>query len=81
MSPRPEPGSARDLIELILGYGIILFVLWTPEFPQLILSPVALLATLAIVLARRPTLDELGLGRGGLVRRYGFFPRLYYSQS
>lgn len=74
MSPRPEPGSARDLIELILGYGIILFAIWTPEFPQRVLSPVALLVTLAIVFARRPTLTELGLGRGGLVRSLWIFP-------
>jgi hypothetical protein len=32
---RPEPGSARDLIELILGYGLILFILWMPESPQI----------------------------------------------
>src|SRR5258707_8279673 len=43
-----------------------MLVLWTPAFPQIILAPVALLATLAVVLARRPTLDELGLGRRGL---------------
>jgi hypothetical protein len=51
MSSRPEPGSARHLIELIVGYGLIVFILWMPEFPQRILSPVALFVTLAIVLA------------------------------
>jgi hypothetical protein len=65
--PRPEPGSTRDLIELIIGYGLIIFILWIPEFPQHILSPVALFVTLAIVLARRPSLDDLGLSRRGLV--------------
>jgi membrane protease YdiL (CAAX protease family) len=74
MSTRPEPGSARDLVELILGYGIILFAIWTPEFPQRVLSPVALLVTLAIVLARRPTLNDLGLGRRGLVRSLWILP-------
>jgi len=74
MSTHPEPGSARDLVELILGYGIILFAIWTPEFPQRILSPVALLVTLAIVLARRPTLTQLGLGRRGLVRSLWILP-------
>jgi len=63
---RSESGFTRDLLEIIFGYGFILFVLWMPEFPQRILSPVALVVTLAIVLARRPSLDDLGLGRRGL---------------
>jgi membrane protease YdiL (CAAX protease family) len=64
---RPKPGPARDLIELILGYGLIIFILWIPEFPQRFFSPVALIVTLAIVLARRPSLDDLGLSRRGLI--------------
>jgi hypothetical protein len=24
--PRPEPARARDLLELLLGYGLILFI-------------------------------------------------------
>jgi hypothetical protein len=64
---RPEPGCARDLTELVLGFGLIVFVLWMPELPQRILSPVAAVVTLAIVLARRPTGDELGLRWRGLV--------------
>jgi Type II CAAX prenyl endopeptidase Rce1-like len=71
---RPEPGPARDLIELILGYGLIVFILWIPEFPQRILSPVALLVTLAIVLARRPRLDDLGLSRRGVVPSLWILP-------
>ena len=72
---RSEPGFTRDLIELILGYGLILFVLWMPEFPQRILSPVALVVTLTIVLARRPSLDDLGVGpAAGWGGRSGFFP-------
>jgi hypothetical protein len=38
---RLQPGSARDLAELILGFGVILVVLWTPESAQRILSPIA----------------------------------------
>src|ERR1700726_1524550 len=72
--PRPEPGPARDLIELILGYGLIVFILWLPEFPQRILSPVALIVTLAIVLARRPSLDDLGLSRRGLISSLWILP-------
>jgi membrane protease YdiL (CAAX protease family) len=71
---RPESSSARDLAELVLGYGLILFVLWMPEFPQRILTPLALLVTLAIVLARRPRLDELGLGRRGLPQSLWILP-------
>jgi hypothetical protein len=67
-------GSARDLIEVILGYGLILFAIWTPEFPQHVLSPIALLVTLAVVLARRPRLDELGLGWRGLIASFWIFP-------
>ena len=71
---RPEPGSTRDLLEVVLGYGLILFVLWMPEFPQRILTPVALLVTLTIVLARRPSLDDLGLSRRGLARSFWILP-------
>ncbi|HET6176875.1 MAG TPA: CPBP family intramembrane glutamic endopeptidase [Candidatus Sulfotelmatobacter sp.] len=71
---RPASGSARDLLELILGYGIILFAIWTPEFPQRILSPIALVLTLAVVLARRPGLNELGLGRRGLAESFWILP-------
>jgi len=71
---RPLPGSARDLIELVVGYGLIVFVLWMPEVPQRILSPVALLVTLAIVQAGRPTVDELGIGRRGLMRSFWILP-------
>jgi len=71
---RTETSPTRDLAELILGYGLILFVLWMPAFPQRILSPVALLVTLGIVLARRPSLDELGLGRRGLAASFWILP-------
>jgi hypothetical protein len=71
---RPKPAAARDLTELLLGYGLILFTLWMPETPQRILSLVALIVTLAIVLARRPALDELGLTRHGLARSFWILP-------
>ena len=67
---RSEPGFTRDLTELILGYGLILFVLWMPEFPQRVLTPVALVVTLTIVLARRPGVDNLGIGRRGLASSF-----------
>jgi hypothetical protein len=71
---RRGPGFTRDLLELILGYGLILFVLWMPSFPQRILSPVALIVTLAIVLARRLSLNELGLGGRGLAASLWILP-------
>src|ERR1700730_8128196 len=71
---RLEPAPARDLIELILGYGLIVFILWIPEVPQRLLSPVALIVTLAIVLARRPSLDDLGLTRRGLISSFWILP-------
>jgi hypothetical protein len=74
LMPRPEPGPARDLIELVLGYGLIVFVLWMPELPQRILTPVAFFVTLAMVLARRPNWDDLGLGWRGLVPSLWILP-------
>jgi membrane protease YdiL (CAAX protease family) len=73
MSPRAS-GFTRDALELIFGYGLILFVLWMPDFPQHILTPVALFVTLGIVLARRPSLNDLGLGRSGLAPSFWILP-------
>jgi hypothetical protein len=69
-----EPGRTRDLVEVTLGFGLILFVLWMPSFPQRFLSPVAFVVTLAVVLARRQSLDELGLGRRGLLASVWILP-------
>lgn len=67
-------GFARDLTELIFGYGLIVFVIWMPEFPQKLLSPVALVVTLTIVLARGQTRDELGFGWRGFVPSLWILP-------
>jgi len=64
----------RDSVEIALGYGLTLFVLWMPEVPQRILSPVALMFTLTVVLARRPSVNELGLGRRGLAQSWWILP-------
>jgi hypothetical protein len=71
---RAARGSARDLIELMVGFGLIMFVLWMPEFPQHILSPVALVLTLGIVLARRPSLEDLGMSWSGLAPSLWILP-------
>lgn len=73
MSPRAS-GFTRDVLELIFGYALILFVLWMPDFPQRVLTPVALFVTLGIVLARRPSLNDLGLGRSGLAPSFWILP-------
>jgi membrane protease YdiL (CAAX protease family) len=51
-----------------------MFVLWMPSFPQRILSPVAFVLTLGLVLARRQSPDELGLGRRGLAASLWILP-------
>ncbi len=67
----------RDLVELMIGYGAIVGVIWMPEHLQRIFSPVALLVTLFIVVARRQTRDELGLGMRGLMRSLWILPAAF----
>lgn len=58
---RSAPSRARDLIELIVGYVAIVGTIWSPEHLQRILTPIVLLLTLGILLARRPSRKDLGL--------------------
>jgi hypothetical protein len=67
-------GRVRDLFELVIGYGAIIFVIWSPEHLQRILSPIVLVMTLAILLSRRPTRDDLGLGACGFIRSLWILP-------
>ncbi len=71
---RERPGRTRDLVELILGYGVVVGVIWMPERLQRVFSPLVLLLTLGIVLSRRQSRDELGVGRHGLVRSLWILP-------
>jgi len=71
---RVEPSRSRDLLELILGYGAIVGVIWTPERLQRLLSPMILLLTLVVVLARRQSRDGLGLSRRGLIPSLWILP-------
>jgi len=71
---RVEPSRARDLTELILGYGTIVAVIWTPERLQRLFSPFVLALTLAVVLARRQNRDELGVGWRGLLPSLWILP-------
>ena len=49
-------------------------ILWLPTHEQLIFGPIALLAPLAMVLVRRPSLNDLGLGFRGFVASLWIFP-------
>ena len=69
-----QPSRSRDLVELILGYGVVVGVIWMPDHWQRIFSPIALVLTLTVVLARRHRLDELGLGARGLVPSLWILP-------
>jgi hypothetical protein len=71
MSP---PGRARDVTELTVGYGMIVGIIWTPEHLQRFLSPIALIFTLSVVLARRQSRDELGMGWRGLIASLWILP-------
>jgi hypothetical protein len=73
--PHPEPqSSVRSLAELTIGFAAIMLVLWLPTREQLIVGPIALLAPLALVLSRRPTMSELGLGWRGFVSSLWILP-------
>jgi Type II CAAX prenyl endopeptidase Rce1-like len=67
-------GSARDFAEVLLGYGLIMLAIWTPDFPQRILSSAAFFVTLAVVLLRCRSLRELGLGGRGFWRSLWILP-------
>ena len=69
-----NPSRTRDLIELILGYGLIIGVIWMPEWLQRIFSPLALLFTLMVVLSQRESRDELGVGTRGLIASLWILP-------
>ncbi len=71
---RVPPGRARDLAELILGYGVIVGVIWMPDHWQRIFSPIALVLTLLVVLAARQGRDELGVGARGLIPSLWILP-------
>ena len=51
----------RDLVEVLLGYGAILAVIWTPNPAQRIVYWVACALIITILALRRPNLDSLGL--------------------
>ena len=64
--PRFSPRS-RDLFELLLGYGLILVVIWTPNPLQHILYWIAFATVILITFFRREDRTTLGLGTAGLL--------------
>jgi Type II CAAX prenyl endopeptidase Rce1-like len=64
LEPRSELSQARDLIEIIVGFGIIMTAIWLPEYPQHILTPIAFLVSL----------EELGIGGRGLAASFWILP-------
>jgi membrane protease YdiL (CAAX protease family) len=70
----PTKNSTRDFLELTLGFAAIMIVLWLPTHEQLILGPIALLAPLAMVIARWPGRNELGFGVRGLIAGWWVLP-------
>lgn len=71
--PRARTFS-RELAELIVGFVGIMAILWLPTHEQLIFGPIALLIPLGLVLLRRPTLNQLGLGSRGLIASLWILP-------
>lgn len=69
-----ERSSTRDLAEIVIGFAAIMAVLWLPTREQLIVGPIVLLTPLALVLAQKPTFDQLGLGLRGLVSSWWILP-------
>jgi hypothetical protein len=69
-----HPSRTRDLAELMLGYGVIVGVIWTPESLQRIFSPLALVLTLLVVLLQRRSRDDLGVGWRGLMPSLWILP-------
>jgi hypothetical protein len=78
----PHTSRARDLAELIFGYGVIVGVIWTPERLQRAFPPIVLVLTLLIVLAGRTRAEghddqDLGLGWRGLIPSLWILPAAF----
>ncbi len=77
ISSERKPGRNRDVAELITGFFLIMIVLWIPQPEQLILGSLAFFVMIAMVVARRPTLNELGLGWKGLLPSLWILPAAF----
>lgn len=66
-APGPNSSHTRDLLEILLGYGVILAVIWTPNPLQRVFYWTAFAIILIITLMRREGLTKLGLGTRGFL--------------
>lgn len=53
---------SRDFREIIVGYALILIIVWTPNPLQRVLFWTAFAWIMYVTVAARPTVDELGVG-------------------
>ncbi len=60
------PSRTRDLLEVVVGYSLILAVIWTPNPLQRVLYWITFATILVLALLRREDLKTLGLGTRGL---------------
>jgi hypothetical protein len=60
--------AQRDLLELAVGYGLVLATIWTPNPTQRILYWLAFAWIIGTTWARRESWTALGLGRKGLLQ-------------
>jgi len=67
-SPNRARFARRDLLELVVGYGLILATIWTANPTQRILYWLAFAWIVATTWARRDGWTALGLGRKGLLQ-------------
>lgn len=66
-APAANLSRARDLLEVVAAYGLILAVIWTSNPLQRVLYWTAFAIILVITLMRREDLKTMGLGVSGFV--------------
>ena len=66
--------SYRTIAGLMIGFTAIMITLWLPSRQQVFFGPIALFIPLLLVLSRRPSMNELGLGWRGLISSLWILP-------
>jgi len=67
IAPAANSSRARDVFEIVLAYGLILAVIWTPNPLQRVLYWTAFATIVVITVLRRDSLTTLGLSGRGFV--------------
>jgi membrane protease YdiL (CAAX protease family) len=65
---KPNSFRSRDLLEILIAYGLILAVIWTPNPLQRVLYWTTFAIILVITLLRRDSLTNLGLSTKGFTQ-------------